>query len=266
MPITIYRCAHVPEELNERFEELFEDCDIFLVEHAVKEDFHEVKKAYNRLSFEGCSPTFRSTQPSYQEKLNSLIRNSKKRIEVERSPISFSQLFESYQVLKKAFDEFSRGNLRRACRMFLKYEHMLAQTRIERDRALSNLSIKLQENNPGKMILVGLGVEHLVHYHLKQRGVKVKQVLPYTPYVFNLPSELGRRIEFKLPYTREMVTRSLIACLLGTYFYSTLDLRFSLCEKLAREFAEKMSYEELEPLLNHITKWRIRRRMLEKSM
>jgi len=51
MPITVFRHNHGrPEELNQKFKELFEESDIVVVECAHKEDCNDYKKYLNQLS------------------------------------------------------------------------------------------------------------------------------------------------------------------------------------------------------------------------
>ena len=89
MSITIYRCAHHPEGLNEKFMELFRTCDILLIEELAKESYASSFKYYNRLAQKGYSELFPiGLFESFYERLVSIIRNSKKRIEVEKSPVS----------------------------------------------------------------------------------------------------------------------------------------------------------------------------------
>jgi len=94
MPITIFAQGHFPEDLNQNFENLFKKCDILVAEVAVKEKYDDVKTYLNQLSQIGYSDdTFLSpVNPEYSWKLQEFIKNSKKQIEVEKSPISLKEL------------------------------------------------------------------------------------------------------------------------------------------------------------------------------
>lgn len=151
MTLTVFRCGHEPENLNDRFERLFSLSEIVVIEQASLPCKYEiVKEYYNQLSSLGYS----RHQPVYgrfkefTEKLDSFIKNSKKQIEIERSPISRK---ESNIFVKKLEDIqtelwylFARGKLEKACEKRVEAASLLVKETKERDNSLTPQLIELQ--------------------------------------------------------------------------------------------------------------------------
>jgi hypothetical protein len=255
MPITVFRHSHGgPEELNEKFKELFKECDIVVVECAHKEDCNDYKKYLNQLSQIGYSfDVFQSLHDEFLEKLHEFIRNSKKQIEVEESPISSEEYMKTHLLFGNSINAFLNGKLKDACIDFLACCKSTAKFSKKRDTYLAEQLIKLQRENENKKILLTIGSMHLVYYELKRRGIEAKQEFPYYPYTFPLYDELRRRIMFGKPYTMELVAQSIVE--IGIFDYlKDLCLSCNEATKKARKIAEKLSYDEINDLSKYISK------------
>jgi len=123
MTITIFAHGHFPEDLNQNFENLFKKCDILVVENAVKEFYGEIKNHFNQLSQRGHSDYrlhLEESPEEYRRKLEEFIKNSKKQIEVEISPVSSEEVNKSKEDLSsKFFKAFVNGKLEEACSKML---------------------------------------------------------------------------------------------------------------------------------------------------
>jgi hypothetical protein len=202
MPITIFRCGHGSEELNEKFKELFEECDILVVECGNKEFYNEFKEHLNQLSQIGYSThNFERRFEEVLQKLEDFIKNSKKQIEVEKSPISLEEYRKVDALFLGSQNVFMSGKLEDACTLFSACCKYMVEIVRKRDAALAEQLIKLQRKNENKKILLEIGAGHFVHYELKKRGIAVKQEFPYLPYTFSLADELRRRIQLRRSYT-----------------------------------------------------------------
>jgi hypothetical protein len=254
MPIIIYRCPHVPEVFNRNFEELFENSDLIYIECPIREYYHRVKKYYKDLSFREYSRIPLSfTFSKYTETLNSFIRNCRKEIEVERSPIPSKKLREHSRILNKTREAFLKGHFKKANKLLLTASELYSQMIKERDVSIARQLASLQTKNRRKTVLGILGISHMPHIFLGRKGLKVKQAFPYKPYIFSLTEELTRRIRFKLPYNKETVARCFPYILLYTYLCS-LNLPHPEAVDTARKISEMLSYGDIENLSNFMSK------------
>jgi hypothetical protein len=251
----------VPEELNEKFEELFRESDIVVIEFHVSlgERLEKVKNSINELSLGELKIDyffpFREATP-YASRLFSFIENSKKQIELENSPINAEYYSKINKLEKRTIEKFSNGNLREASKLFLESSRAIAKVCEERDKSFARQLIELYEENPRKEILVPIGAAHQVHEELKKEGMEnVKQFFPYLPYTFSLHEEVSLRIRFKLPITEMMALRS-IPELFYFDFFSALGFPYQKCTRLARNIVESLSYKDIESLSKDIRKYR----------
>jgi hypothetical protein len=252
MPITIFRSAHESEELNEKFKELFEECDILVVEWGDKEYWNKLKEHLNQLSQIGYS-THNFEADGEWEKLENFIKNSKKQIEVEESPVSFWDYMRAGDLLAESKYEFLTGKLEDACKFFSLYWKRMGEIIRKRDASLAEQLIRLQKENENKRILLKIGAGHLAHYELKKRGVAVKQEFPYLPYILLLAHELLRRIQFGKPYTIELVAQAIVEDTILD-FRRNIHLPYREAAKKVRKIAEKLSYDEINDLSKYISK------------
>jgi len=259
MPIQIFRHAHEPEELNELFEELFNKCDILLIEHATKEHRDRLRDYYNKMSLGKLSFShFSSVFSGYDVKLDSFIKNSKKQIEVEDSPITRKE-FEVWSNLSIVpCYLFCNGKFEEAIENELAYLLITCELTEKRDNNLTNQLIYLQKENKEKTILVPLGAGHTVHEKLKSRGLKVEEYFPYEPYILPLKDELilkRHNTGLNITQSTELnIVQSIPEGLFLTYLseYSRLSYR-KRC-RISRRIAENLSYEDLESLSEYISR------------
>jgi len=263
MSIQIFRHAHVPEELNEKFDELFRESDIVVIEFHVSLDERreEVKNSINNLSLGKLKIDyffpFREATP-YASRLFSLIENSKKQIELENSPINAEYYSQINKLEKRTIEEFSAGNLRKASKLFLESSRAIAKVCEERDESLTQQLIELSEENPRKKILFPVGALHQVYRKLKEEEVEnVEQSFPYLPYTFSLREEVYLRMRFNLPITEMMTLRSILETFFLEYFHLS-RLPYQKCRRLARNIVETLSYEDIESFSKDIREYRRR--------
>lgn len=266
MSIWTFRCGHFANELNERFKELFRDCDILFVEQTFGEEYELQKKYLNDLSFKGYSNLTPSTLPSllfqsFLEDLESYIRNSRKKIEVERSPITFNYFAKISNIYSKGIHAFLEGNLEEACERKLKALELHAETVEKRDRALVDQLVNLQERNEEKTILVLIGVGHFLPYYLKEEGLEVRQEFPYKPYYFSLSSELDRRIRLNLPYNKEMIAQSIVESIVMEYLSEGTDSIPQNIIKQVRSIVERLGYRDVSSLSKFISRDFLRKKL-----
>jgi len=256
MTITIYRCAHWPEELNERFEEEFKECDIIFLESAWGFGYDEIKKHFNRLSrgepteYSISSPVFRD----FMAKRNAFICGSGKPVELEKSrayKTPDEMLAGSFGFYAGAF---TNGNLEEACDLKLKWMKSGMEKMDVRDSDLIEQLAELQEENPGKTILCNLGSGHDIYYGLKRKGLDVKQVMPYTPYVFDLNDELARRIRYGKVCTKTDHARAFADWAINSYLYSMGHPTWERI-KMARKISGQLGYDDVEELSKYISKY-----------
>jgi len=261
MSITIYQCRHLPEELNERIEELVKKCDILVLEEPATEYYGIAKKYFNELSKKGYSSIGgESFFKEHGDKLESFIRNSKKQIEVEKSPISLEELRIYFNLLSSCAKSCVSGELKKICDITLKERKYLSEMNKKRDNALSKQLIKLQKESRGKNILTIIGVGHSAHIELKKRGIEVKQEFPYKPYVFDIATELERRIRFDLPYTEGQVARTFPEGFISSFLRDSGLPSHQIVEK-ARKILERLSYEDIKDLSTYISENNSRKEM-----
>ncbi|MEM5872385.1 MAG: hypothetical protein QXD55_00775 [Candidatus Aenigmatarchaeota archaeon] len=268
MPINIFRCSHVPEDLNEKFVKLFKNCDILLLEHAINKDYEIQRKCVSDLAKGNLNYTifFDSNDIFYGfvEKLLSIIKNSGKQVELERSPVSFKEFEKMVEIRENSMLEFFNGNFTEAYEKRLKFHYEQAKLLRRRDLSLTEQIIELQNKNKDKNILSLIGSDHQIYYYLRKRGVEVKQEFPYKPYVFDCPSELNRRITFNKPFTQDLVAKTFVNNIIGHYLEDLGLPPDRLIEK-ARKISEKLSYEDIKSLSKYLGEDFLRSKMPEEA-
>ena len=249
MPMTFYRCSHALDELNERFERLFKESDILMIEQSTNEDREKFTEYLNQISAgvrkEDLKYLFTSGEfDTYFKKIEGLLRGSGKRVEVENSPFDTKTIFEGLKELEHSVDLYFSGNLEEACNLKLKAYQQLASRIISRDEQLSEQLTNLQNENSGSSILMPIGASHNIHMKM---GPQAKQEVPYKPYLFDYSSEVIRRIVFGRPVTKEMIARTLPEGALQTLL---LDAGYPIrtTAELTRSVVENLSYADVNEL------------------
>lgn len=262
MTITIFRHAHFPEELNEKFEHLLEKSDILVVEMATREFREEVKEHLNQLSQKGYSSfKFQGLFSEIQRKREDLIRDSKKQIELEESSISLKEFRKLENLIQDSREAFVNGDFEEAYNKQLDSAINIVRWDRKRDASLLNQLTKLQRENENKEILVPLGAGgHLIYYELKEKGLDTKQEFPYIPYTFPLFDEPMRRLRFGRPYTPQLIAQALVDRMVCIYLTNS-GLSLHQAVEKSREIVEKLSYSEIRNLSKYISENNLRREM-----
>jgi hypothetical protein len=265
--ISLYLCLHEPEELNEVFKRLLGSCDILVVECAAREGHKKFEKYLNELSFRGRSDTHFVARrfPEFLERFAHMIANSKKRVEVERSPVSKADLRRRDAVLNEAWRYFLAGKLEEACELYLKGHKLTASFTKKRDVCMANQLVDLQRRDEESRILVLWGAAHML-YHLLRERVDVRQEFPYKPYTFSYALELVRRLLLGLSYDTSLVARVLVESMIYPYpmklFYPGRE-----CVKMLRRIVGKLSYGDMRELCEFASVgWRRRKDPRIRSM
>lgn len=260
MTITVYRCAHHPEELNERFERLFNSSDTLLLELGIGEGYENQKQFMQRLSNSNSYVIVPDEEFSdYKEKLFSFIRNSRKQIELEKSPIRLKDVERIDKIYTDSWKLFYDGNLEEAIEKRLKFFLEQSEMLKQRDKRLVEHAVKINRENKDRRILIVIGADHDLHA-LHEKVPNVKQEFPYMPYRFNHNLELNRRIAFNKPYTRELVAKTFPEDTVGVYLYKT-GLPLSAVDKKSIEISESLSFSDIGDLSNYISKSNLNRKM-----
>jgi len=264
MPITIFRCAHSPEELNEEFEKLFKECDILLVENSFNDWCYPFKKYLSDLADKGYSsmPSFRAIHfDEYQKKLEAFIRNSKKQIEVEESPTSLEEFERIDKLTDDSINTFFKGDVERACTKMIRSMIKIWEDDVKREKSLEKQIPRIQKENKGKRILFPLGMDHFIYYKLKEGGLDVKQQFPYKTIMFPLYIEVKRRIGLNKPFTTESVAKSITEIIIEHYLLNNTESTPKEVIEKPREIVEKLSYEDIKNLSKYISEKFWRRKM-----
>lgn len=254
MPITIFRCAHKPEELNENFERLFKECDVLMVEQGVKDGRNNLEKFYNQVSFGEQHPIdfFRDfftygAFDNYVYKLVSFLSNSGKRVVIEDSPMTVNELKKWEILFTGSLGAYYTGNLQDACRMQIKALECMKELDNRREDSLKKQLVMLQRENRESKILFPIGAEHLIYYKLKDKGLEVKQEFPYKPYFLSYGSEVHRRVTVSKPYTNEMIARLFPERIVEGHLMKS-GLSLSKATERARKISGRLSYEDVKDL------------------
>jgi hypothetical protein len=269
MPITLFRCIHGPKQLNERFEELFKECDILFEEHGISDYRDELNSYLSELANKGYAKKISAKDRNsfigdYNKKLDYFVRDSGKKIEIEISPISMEELKKNLDLSKKESKTFLKGDVEKACKQTLEKYKRFNQLTKRRDENFIRQLTKLQEENKGKNILSVIGANHTIYYKLKEMGLNVREDFPQKPFLFPLHAEIRRRIKFNKPFTNEMVARTFVESFLTTYLYkSGLPLYESNIK--SRNIAEKLSYEDIESLSKYLSEKSYRKSMFKEA-
>lgn len=243
MPIKVFRFRHLgPEDLNDKYEESFRECDILFLENPNPKSYKKNKRTYQRIS-DG-KPT-----PDYSSVDFPILFGSKKRIELEKS--------KGNEDAPKEFDlalmQFYTGKLEASCRLFVKGTKKLEKETIERDNGIPLQLKNLQRHNKGKKILARFGASHTFYYDLKREGLDITQEFPNDkPFIFSLSDELSRRIRFNKKYDRTFVARAIGSVSAFDFFTNHFGYSLSEATKATRKIFEKLSYEDINDLSKYI--------------
>ncbi len=146
MDITVFRSFHDEESLNEIFAKSFRGCDIFVREQEINDFYNKVVENYRILSFKGYMPYAAINKfPGYSEKIESFIRNSRKQIEIEKSPFSKKDFEVRNNLGNIAIKAFSIGNLEYACKRLLERFKLSSEHIKKRDHNLVSQLIELHK-------------------------------------------------------------------------------------------------------------------------
>ncbi len=208
--ITIYRHPHRVSGLK-KFPELFKSCDILFVELGTNNYKKRVEEYLNGLSQGKNVSTLPLKSFEYTEFLEKLIRGSGKRIVVEDSPFS-KEFFNLYveQPIENAVLCLREGKLEDARDWFLECARWFNFMNEKRENQIVDQLSKLQEEVGEKEILVLIGASHgPLYWKLRERGMKVKQILHSNPLRFSYVSEAFRRHRFGKPLSLEIIVKAL---------------------------------------------------------
>lgn len=265
MPITVFRCPHDSQALkNGLFEKEFRKSDIIFLEQGIKDGSEDLKMYYSELSEKGQQKHIMEITAfdKYNETIDSFIRNSRKKVEIEKSHLSFEKLLAIEKIHENARRLFYRGDLENACKGMLENSKALSKENRKREHNIVNQLVELQNQNEGKKIIFPFGIDHSIYYKLKKKGLDVKQVFYEKPFVFPIFAEIYRRIEFNKPITMEMLARSIVENAVSAYLTEArtgeLDHLFNL---KGREIAERLSYEDIKDLSKYISQDSYRSKM-----
>jgi len=262
MPIKIFRCPHHSDELNENFEKEFKECDIFLFEQGCNDEYNRVKSYISELSAKGYSSD--STPlignfDAYMEKLLNIIKNSKKKIEVEKSPFAQEYTERNESFGDNAMKRFCSGDIERACADMIMYLTGVNERDEGRENSLEEQLIQIQEENKDKKVLAAIGTDHLIYYKLKNKGLDVKQEFSYMPVVYPIHAEVKRRIAFNKLFTMEMVAKSIAESFITKFLISSGATSREIIE-IPRKLLEKLDYEKIKELSKYMSEDVLRRR------
>lgn len=267
MPVSIFRSPHDPNELNKTFRGLFENCDIFFSEQGFNDDYDLIKRHLSELSNNGYSTVSMEEAyfDAYSKELENIIRNSKKKIEIEKSPFNYEDLEEINTLFYNARNSFSAGNANEAYTNMVKYSVEAKKRDERREEEIEKQLIDLQKIDKDKNILVGLGANHLIFYKLKKKGLDVKQEFSYKPFIFPIHIEIKRRIAFNKPFTEEMINKSIVESFIIQYLLESDASAKEVSEK-PRRIVEKLNYEKIKELSKYISGDILRRQFPNESV
>lgn len=265
MTVKIFRHTHFPEDLNDKFDESFKESDILVVENAVSESSNGLKEFFNSLASRGkYEHSVRSNGSiDYHQKLITFITNSKKQIEVEKPPVSLDELEKIKFLRWDSLDDFCYGNLERACEKRLEALGLVNEINNKRSNSLVGQLENIQKINENKSILAlvepsrGLSI----YLGLKKDGFEVKQELSYRNIIFECEDQVGRRILFNKPYTKESLAKYFVCNSIFSYLKNDLGLTRSQSIEKSTKVAEKLSFEDIKSLSTYIGQDVLRRNM-----
>lgn len=263
MPITIFRCPHEPEALNEEFIRLFKECDILFIEETINEECNAGREYYSDLSNKGYSSIFsQSNFDNYARKFDSIVKGSKKQIAVECSPVKNEDFNRIEDLGINAINAFKNGEFEVACKKILVYSQTKIENEKDRENSLVKQLIELQKKDENKKILLPIGTSHPTYYKLKEKGYNVRQVISNKPFIFSMDDEILRRLEFNKPIKNELLAKSIVEYLIFNYIkHDNKPLHKSV--EIARRIAEKLSYSDVKDLSKYISEDIYRRVMPE---
>lgn len=250
MPIKIFRSYHQSDQLNDIFEELLSWCDILWIEMAEKEGYKLTKEHLNSLSFSGHSFTS-SNRGTLWQKLESLIMNSRKIIEPEKSPIPREEIQKNEDSFDKSLWFFRHGEFNKGNETMIKQIDHLVEINEKRGENIPLQLKKIQENNFDKKILAMIGAGHFLGYQLKQLGISAKEEFPFKPYIFNIADELIKKIQLGMEYDNILFSRIFVENDIANYLhYSEKSTKETILT--SRNISEKISWFDIKSLSTYL--------------
>jgi hypothetical protein len=252
MPITIYRWSHDPELVNEKVVGIFKNCDVFFIEEGASNEHRKLEKIFSEASRTGLNDDYIFLSED-SKRLMSLVENSGKIIEVEKSALSIRERNEILEMGLEAASLFLDGKYEESCKKRLEHAKRYCERTIrDRDNDMKEQLANIQAENEGKNILAPIGSLHQVYRMLKNDGLDVKQVLSRNPIVPGIFGEVTKRIYFGKPVPKELMPQSIVQNLIGTYFFNFYGKGMVDSNLESRKIAERLSYEELRELSEYL--------------
>jgi len=251
MTLTFYLCSHRPEYLNSRFEKLFNEAGIIIVEQASNDMTTKIENSYRKLSIGKTNPDI-FYYPRYRDfniKLESYLYGSRKEIFIERSPFDYSETHEYDFLIDKFLFEFFFGKPEEAYKTCSKYYNHEAIKSKERDTKLVDLITSIVKRYLEDDILVLRGALHTYPCH-KLNG---QMIFPYEPYIFPLSSEIIRRHYFGKEVDNEMIVTSIPETILRRYYIlKGFSHRDSILK--SRRIVERLELKDIDRLSLKLSK------------
>ena len=262
MTITLYRWSHDPELVNERVAELLKGCDIFFIEEGVSDHYKRLGRIFSEASKTGVTENNYIILSEESKRIMSLVRDSGKIIEVEKSTLSMKERNEILEMGKEATYLFCDGEYEASCKKRLEHAKRYCERAImDRDNDMKTQLANLQAENEGKNILVPIGSLHQVYHMLKNDGVDTRQRLAQNPIVHSIFGEVTKRIYFDKPVPKEMASQSIVQNLIGTYLINLYGEGMVDSNLESRKITEKLNYDELRELSEYLGQKADRKRM-----
>lgn len=180
--------------------ELFSKADVFVSEHGWKSGRVEYEEhLYNKLSKGKVAPEElmkkipdNQTDPAFYEKLYGLIFRSRKKILLERSPLTFQEATHDLSPI-----EFGNVALNEKLQIYEGNLRQRAAYHRRRDECFASLLDECCKVYPGSEMLVMRGSMHqrALEKFLTNRGVRFATYLSHTPLPLHLHLEIVSKLE-----------------------------------------------------------------------
>jgi len=249
MPIICFRTPHVAEALNDKFAGLFKESDIIFLEQCYGDFYGKAKNFYTQLSQTGHAQTDTTDylHETFDDKIKFFVANSKKQVEIEKSPFATETFRTLFSGIASSFQNFYNGKFKEACELKERNASYASIIDNARDRRMAGQLEYIQNTNPNKKILTLTGGSHGFPIILKRKGIKVRQEFPYLPYMFGFEDQLQRYAKFNKSIPKDVTAKAFV----GNIFHGHLSNNgVKPPELFEREIkaVKDLSYEDVENL------------------
>jgi hypothetical protein len=255
--IYIFKSAHVPDEINDKYERLFKKSDIIFLENGVNDNHNSIVDYYNSLS--GGKPTTGNIKSSFSyfspvvDKELSVVKDSKKRIELENSRFNYAEIVNIEKIAAQSGKSFLMGDFDKSCKEGLKFYKKIANVVRTRDEDITKQLQNTQEQNSGKTIFVSIGPGHYLAEKLANGGIESKTAIPYNPYVLNIQGEITSKLYHGIDINENELARVFpSACVQMNDMKNGISIRDSMAN--SRKAVESLSYEDIEKLSKYVSR------------